>query len=713
MSRASTIRSREGDTDYFTEVRESLRYWPYTIHQIDDTLDIGLIEGRGKQLLFRAIHSRNLMAFVGSGLSMSYGRLTWNKWAQEQKRTVEQNAQAFVALADAALAWMEILIVLVDPKTSEKTKNFKLARDLLPLWKLIHAQNSFLKQPQRHNIWRWLGSKSRAIQAAKWQIARLQGTFGLTQDENGTFPGGDSMPIKLEIAQQLQEALVRNISLFLSHNHEDEHANSRYSWPGARFYDRTEAPVDALRQFRDVILRKTPVSRLDEDVVQACVSSYKSYRSALQNLKLINGRPEAKLGFEDLAKALLVDECPHAMILLREGLLRGKDENDIPNAEKKRINGLTRSLEIFKNDNQKRDISGIREMPDRYRILTPFKFDRFEQLREAVEAKPGWGPFWLTIKDRLRLYLSDKQTGPDRRIYLTPSSRFLVSVALSLLEEPFSTLNIDPEGKLKKEAEAEKGFFQKPPLNAGFVSRRSIIATRFDPMPKIHQDLKITNFITTNYDFEIERYFQDNGFRKFLKSDQPQPDKTDDMMSVSRRDNIGRVLRDQTFNPQKASELTGFALGALHSGSTTGVYHLHGRATKGDRMVITERDYMELYLREDENRPTIDEAIQTAFSGGPLLFLGLGMDETDLLRPLRQFISNRDRTIGYTSIALLPADKPLAARTKAAAGLYLRYGVHTIFYGSGQISYLKHKEATPDKDGSISRASSGWTGFIE
>ncbi|QBF33313.1 hypothetical protein CFI11_19115 [Thalassococcus sp. S3] len=117
------------------------------------------------------------------------------------------------------------------------------------------------------------------------------------------------------------------------------------------------------------------------------------------------------------------------------------------------------------------------------------------------------------------------------------------------------------------------------------------------------------------------------------------------------------------------------------------VFHLHGRATLDDSLVITEHDYMQLYLTDDRNRPTIDEGIQAAFSGAPLLFLGLGMEETDLLRPLRQFISNRDRTIGYTSMALLPAEKGFAARTKFTAALYMRYGVHTIFYGSGQLTY--------------------------
>lgn len=40
---------------FFARVREQLRYWPHTLHQIDDTLDIGLIEGKGRQIVYQVL----------------------------------------------------------------------------------------------------------------------------------------------------------------------------------------------------------------------------------------------------------------------------------------------------------------------------------------------------------------------------------------------------------------------------------------------------------------------------------------------------------------------------------------------------------------------------------------------------------------------------------------------------------------------------------
>lgn len=37
---------------YFDIVREQLQFWPYTIHQIDDTLDAGLIEAAQNNYCF-------------------------------------------------------------------------------------------------------------------------------------------------------------------------------------------------------------------------------------------------------------------------------------------------------------------------------------------------------------------------------------------------------------------------------------------------------------------------------------------------------------------------------------------------------------------------------------------------------------------------------------------------------------------------------------
>lgn len=703
------------DETYFDIVREQLQFWPYTIHQIDDTLDASLIEARAKQLLFRAIHARNLTAFVGSGLSMSYGRLNWRDWETEQRRNVDALAQAFKELSENSLNLIGFLAKLMNPHLGKSQDKSELEFSKCLLWKEIHPEDStdihpLLNQRDKHNVWQWLRGRERAIRAANERISRLHQTFDLTNKGDGHFPGGEEMPVKLEIAQQLHNELRRHTNLFLPEDYADEMPPlcRRFSnvWPGAAFTTRTDAPAAGLEEFYTKLKNNT--LKLGKERRKSFQHIVRKYNKTLEVFWRLNQRPEAQLDFEALSKTLLVDECPHAAISLRRGFLKNRDREEIDKEVDQQLIQFEKKLDVFSRDNQKRNIGGIREAEQRYRVLSPFIFHQAFRLMEAAidneHTNGSWTSFLRDVKVELEAYLKRSRTAGVERSYLTPSSRYLVPLALSLLDDPFKQMGVKPDGTLllveldKKDVspdDPEHPF--GPPSLERFTSRRSILADRFDPMPKIHRDLKIERFITTNYDFEIERYFQDIGYAAFdpMSMDEIVTQDTDQTVSdnAMRRDESGRVLRDSSFSPEHAAKLTSFGL----ADNGVNVFHLHGRATLEDRLVITERDYMRLYLTDDDYRPTTDEGIKVAFSGAPVLFLGLGMEETDLLRPLRQFISNRDRTIGYTSIALLPADKGLAARTKFSASLYMRYGVHTIFYGSGQITYLTDRNLPKDQ----------------
>lgn len=723
----------DDEPDYFDTVREQLRYWPYTVHQIDDTLDVNLIEGRGKQLLFRAIHSNNLLAFAGSGLSMSYGRLSWREWQVEQKRVVSRSAKAFEKLTKASLRWNRLLEQLLDqnlkPENSTLSAEFFDLRDMI--WDRKKNGDELLPQKHRHNLLQWLRSQYRSIEYAKRQIERLHQTFDLTQIKGGHFPGGEELPVKFEIAQQLHNQLRVFTDLFLpSHDPEPMPKGAltkkafekilAKAWAGSyQSQTKNAAPSEGLEALRQAIeysgpdWRRAVISyqngepnRRSNDSVQLRMerknyrNARKDYIAALEEFAHARSGPEASQTFEQLAKSLLIDECPHALFTLRQGLLKGRDIDDEGKDPKwiaavKRMQDIEGRLDVLSGGNQKRDIEGIRQNPDRYKVLSPFKLHRVQKLvqdRERPDLFPDlWDGFWAVFAGHLGRYIEREKVNNSGRIYVTPSTRFVVALILMFYEDPFDEIdfndNTDPVARKKGATkQAFDGFFERPAAT-DFTSRRSIIADRFDPLAKTERNMGITRYITTNYDFEIERYFQDQGYRHFPPNDSHDPEmrqsRPADDPDEFQADMIGRTLTDRCFTSSRAAELTSFALDA--SKSAAGVYHLHGRASRDDRLVITERDYMKLYLTQDERRATIDEGISVAFSGAPLLFLGLGMEETDLLRPLRQFISNRDRTVGYTSIALLPADKGMAARAKFASALYLRYGVHTVFYGSGTV----------------------------
>ena len=190
--------------------------------------------------------------------------------------------------------------------------------------------------------------------------------------------------------------------------------------------------------------------------------------------------------------------------------------------------------------------------------------------------------------------------------------------------------------------------------------------------------------LTFNYDFEIERYFQDGGFRILGSTNHNVSSAQTDSRSEVRVDPIGGQMFDRTFKRSEAANLVGFVTGA--DGADAAVYHMHGRATIDDGIIATERDYMDLYLKDDEDRAGVEEALSLVYSANPILFVGNSMSEADVLRPLRQFISNSDRQAGYNAMVLLPGEKDHSARMQIATALFVRYGVHTIFYGGGEVA---------------------------
>ena len=107
-----------------------MRYWPYTIHQIDDTLDSVLIEGRGKQLLFKALNSASVTAFVGTGISAAYGRMGWQEWRDEQLLQVEQLAEKFLAVAEDAIAFIDPVLDAYKCKLAESNSMLRDQRSL-------------------------------------------------------------------------------------------------------------------------------------------------------------------------------------------------------------------------------------------------------------------------------------------------------------------------------------------------------------------------------------------------------------------------------------------------------------------------------------------------------------------------------------------------------------------------------------------------------
>ncbi len=172
-----------------------------------------------------------------------------------------------------------------------------------------------------------------------------------------------------------------------------------------------------------------------------------------------------------------------------------------------------------------------------------------------------------------------------------------------------------------------------------------------DPLNLLLQRLGIRRFLTTNYDHEIERTLERNGFR-------PAKDMADlphDGAAAQSLDPTSPACRDFVFSDQRTGELV--AVGAQDRHRSAAVVHLHGRTDAIADVIVSERDYQWRYVRADESRAMIDDAIGLAFAANPILFVGSGMGEDDILRQLRQFMSTPGRGGERVCVALLPNDR--------------------------------------------------------
>jgi hypothetical protein len=275
-----------------------------------------------------------------------------------------------------------------------------------------------------------------------------------------------------------------------------------------------------------------------------------------------------------------------------------------------------------------------------------------------------------------------KQSGSND--LLLPPHRFAAAALLRLAGNDTKLLPPPAPSKPLKPSKAPRAT----------PSRADMYHPARDPLLILHQRLRINRFLTTNYDMDIERLFRDRGYvtpaedgRDAWIRDERRPARTD------RLDGLGGRSRDLVLTRSDHGRLLDFA--TQDRPGRPQLVHLHGRATvaDGDDVVVTEQDYQALYQREDDHRQPMDVARRVTFGGNPLLFVGLGMGEDDILRPLRQFMGQESRLGDRLAVAIMPGRKVREARLLEQMTLLNRYGVYGIYYGAAT---LTGDEKVPD-----------------
>jgi len=236
--------------------------------------------------------------------------------------------------------------------------------------------------------------------------------------------------------------------------------------------------------------------------------------------------------------------------------------------------------------------------------------------------------------------------------------------------------------------EADRLMFMLGACQGMFKKRRSgaefndCLGRIFEPkegrqtVPNPHAallELPISRFITSNYDSELERALMEH--RKIAQTE---------LRLGAPDDSEGVRYRSFTQKPEYHDQLSLFSLPRSEEAANM-VFHCHGRYDDPDSLVVTESDYQHWYLAdESEGGIAFRQAIDLLFGSSPILFVGYGLGDEDLLRPLRRFVAIKpERKASRPLFALMP--EPEYARKEIwdeHDQLYDRYGLNVVTYQS-------------------------------
>lgn len=296
-------------------------------------------------------------------------------------------------------------------------------------------------------------------------------------------------------------------------------------------------------------------------------------------------------------------------------------------------------------------------------VSVPFGYPRWEKLSDDV------------LKYTLAKLKEPAEKDKDPRIdACCKHSRFLEDRAKGLGKEPEaaalmfmigackSALALTPDGLKDYYELLRKSFKEAKSSGCGNIFKSLL-------------DLPIRRFATTNYDREIENALAK--FRKGLVAEksfdfglEPDSEEYRGWLSITpRREDLERLIL--------------FAL-ARAEGNDNMVFHCHGRFDEPESIVATEADYQKWYLGHDDDASVaFQQNIKLLLASNPLLFIGYGLRDDDLLRPLRELGVLDPAQKGTRPIfALLKCsdenpDKDLLDHEV----LFERYGLHVIAYG--------------------------------
>lgn len=580
-------------------VREHIRDWPHVPGYLLETLDHEMISSHGEALLMRALQSERVVTFLGSGVSMAYGRLGWGAWVRHMLKSVLANAEEF--------------------KEDER-----IERLILTLKELdIYGENrgDYLQSGRFPAVFQFMELLADATKAAD-----------LRKNKDRSPRGNERLGFREQVMQALHD-------------------------------DRGHARLLIRELLDDMVQIQKPGqiwlgSELTYDPVSKITESERNLSTVLDKLTLkvipLSGPEEMTSG----------DKKPPS------------DPSQANSGEKEEISERCCQWFFWRAS----DISASKE--------------RMMAVTTDAELKNEKEFLFKVVIDALKLGAStSKRLLPAQRFIIPALARLNLRVPEISKSQPKNTETEQPPERstnpISEWGDVKEDSLVQSLLNisqsiSGADSHTNLrshyLPAYSSPLAVLTDGLGIRRFLTTNYDVDIEKMLQERGFAPIWsngdvsRSDRPR------FRYTNTSDPLGALASERVFSASKAAELIDFAI--ADEDKAYDLMHLHGRAVPGEQMIVTESDYQQQYLQAGENGEIVRDALGLAFGANVNFFVGNGMSEDDILRPMRHFLSNRNDISERVSIALLPSDKTRAVDIEQTLALYTRYAAHVIHFGN-------------------------------
>ncbi len=182
--------------------------------------------------------------------------------------------------------------------------------------------------------------------------------------------------------------------------------------------------------------------------------------------------------------------------------------------------------------------------------------------------------------------------------------------------------------------------------------------------------LPVTRFVTTNYDDELENALAAKRRLRFEEPAIGPPASSVPTPEVAL--SFTHEARDRHLIPPLALSAAGHL--------PTAVFHCHGRIDRRASIIASEEDYQQLYLASGTEGVALQRLLELLLQSNPVFFVGYGLADDDLLRPLRLLKRQHDSPSMPSSLFVLLRDDGTRDIEEECEYLRLRYRVQALTY---------------------------------